>query len=78
MAWKIISTDVHGNEPDEEIYVIQIRFVGDSAEIHTTDGSIRLISMNERQLSTWTRKELWDNLRNLAGEPLWYEKRTDG
>jgi hypothetical protein len=77
MAWKIIATDLHRGSPDEEIYAIQIRFVGDSAEIHTTSGEIRLMNLNEFQLSSWTREELWENLRKVSGDKLWFEKAAN-
>ena len=74
MSWKIVATDLHQGSPDETIYAIQIRFVGDSAEIHTTASEIRLLNLNEYQLTSWTREELWNNLRELTGEKLWFEK----
>ncbi len=77
MAWKIVATDLHRGGPEETLYVTQIRFVGDSAEIHTTGGEIRLMNLNEYQLSSWTREELWANLRKLTGEKLWFEKAAN-
>lgn len=73
MAWKLILTDVHGKQPERAIHALQIRFVGDSAEIHKTDTTIELISLNNFRITTWAREELWTGLRKLAGG-MWFDK----
>jgi hypothetical protein len=72
MAWKLILTDVHGRQPDRAVYALQVRLTGDTAEIHKTDSTIELVSLNNFQISTWTRDELWKDLRKLAGG-MWFD-----
>lgn len=75
MAWKLLLRDAHGRSPDREVHALQVRFVGDTAEIHRTDGAIELVSMNDFQMTTWTRAELWAELRKLGGGKLWFERK---
>lgn len=75
MAWKLILTNAHTNK-ELAVYALQARFVGDCVEIHTTDGRIELISLNEWKVSTWTRDELWDKLRQYGDGKLWFEGRA--
>lgn len=74
MAWKLVLNDVHGQGEPREVHALQVRFMGDCAEISKTDSTIEIVNMNEVQLSTWTRQELWDDLRKLAGGKLWHEQ----
>lgn len=72
MAWKLILTDVHGRQPDRAVHALQIRFTGDTAEIHKTDTTIELVSLNNFRITTWARDELWRDLRKLAGG-MWFD-----
>jgi hypothetical protein len=75
MAWKVILTDVHGHEEPQEMHALSVRFVGDAAEVQKTDGTYVLFSMNRWQLTSWTRQELWDDLKKMNGGRLWFEPR---
>lgn len=76
MAWKLVLSDVHGRKPDRALYALQVRFVGDSAEIHKTDTTIELVSLNDYRIMTWSRDELWQELRQLGDGKLWFEQRS--